>query len=235
MNFLDLHERLRFETWRRIDQGMLSIPLLARRMHVAPSHVSNFLRGRRHFSLPVLDRLLLALALTAEQICRPGPGESSPAKAPARMAAVPVVGEQDAMRLPLIPPGSAHGSLRLPEAWLARYAAQPTAGRRRWMRFVAVRVTVAQAEPMQPVLRAGTIVVIDRHYNAFIPWNPPHPNLSAVCFGSQLLLRYATAEGGSLLLRPHALESPVQLIECASHESPRDFLVGRVCLCLSEP
>jgi hypothetical protein len=36
------------------------------------------------------------------------------------------------------------------------------------------------------------------------------------------------------VLRPRALEYPVELIELAPHETPAHLIVGRVCLCISE-
>ena len=47
MKFLELHERLRLVTWRRIDQGVLSSSLLARQTGLAQAHISNFLHRRR--------------------------------------------------------------------------------------------------------------------------------------------------------------------------------------------
>ena len=58
MIFLELHERLRLEVWRRIDRGVLSRALLARQTGLAQAHISNFLHRRRRLSLPALDRLL---------------------------------------------------------------------------------------------------------------------------------------------------------------------------------
>ncbi len=68
MKFLELHERLRLETWRRIDLGAQSSALLARQTGLTQAHISNFLHRRRRLSLPALDRILLAQALSVEDL-----------------------------------------------------------------------------------------------------------------------------------------------------------------------
>lgn len=71
MNFLELHERLRLETWRRIDQGILSSSLLARRTGLAQAHISNFLHRRRRLSLTALNSVLLAQEMGVEDLSPP--------------------------------------------------------------------------------------------------------------------------------------------------------------------
>jgi hypothetical protein len=87
---------------------------------------------------------------------------------------------------------------------------------------------------MDPVLRIGSIAVLDRHYNSLAAYRPPQPNLYGIRVGSQMLFRHVAFEASRLVLRPRALSYPVELIELASQESPADLLVGRVCLCISE-
>jgi hypothetical protein len=138
------------------------------------------------------------------------------------------------MTAPLIAPRAVINSIQLPSGWLASFPVRRAVSRRSWERFVGVRVTAVQALPMDPVLRIGSIVVLDRHYNSLAACRPPHPNLYGVRAGSQMLFRHVTFESSRLVLRPRALAYPVDLIELASQESPSDLLVGRVCLCISE-
>ena len=236
MKFLELHERLRLETWRRIDQGLLSSGLLASRTGLAQAHISNFLHRRRRLSPAALDRLLEAHALSVEDLAQ---YDSSIAHNGGKSAAeaqdtVPIVTPAAAMNAPHIPPHAVLGGLQVPEHWLANLPIRRAVGRATWDRFVGVRVTAAQALPMDPVLRTGAVVVLDRHYNSLADRKPPHPNLYGVRTGAQMVFRHAAFESGRLVLRPRALESPVDVIELAPHESPADLLVGRVCLCLSE-
>ena len=87
---------------------------------------------------------------------------------------------------------------------------------------------------MEPLLAPGAIAVLDRHYNSLAPYRAQQPTLYAVRCGAALLLRYVDFDEGHLILRPYAREFPVQLIPLASHESPADYIVGRVCLVFSE-
>lgn len=236
MNFLELHERLRLEMWRRIDQGILSSALLASRTGLAQAHISNFLHRRRRLSLTALDRILEAHALSVEELALTGP-QSRPRSQRSGLEPrdiVPIVSQASAMNAPHILPQAVLGGLQLPEHWLANFPARRAVGRATWDRFVGVRVTAAQALPMDPVLRTGSVVVLDRHYNSLADRKPPLPNLYGIRIGAQMVFRHAAFESGRLVLRPRALEAPLDVIELAPHESPADLLVGRVCLCLSE-
>ena len=236
MNFLELHERLRLETWRRIDQGILSSSLLARRTGLAQAHISNFLHRRRRLSLTALNSVLLAQEMGVEDLSPPGTGPivSAQQHEPASAHAIPIVAQAAAMLSPLIPPRAVQGTLHLPHGWLTGFPLRRSVSRRSWERFVAVRVTAAQALPMDPVLRVGSVVVLDRHYNSLATLRPPFPNLYGVREGTHLLFRHVVFESGRLVLRPRALEYPVELIELAPHETPAHLIVGRVCLCISE-
>lgn len=230
MKFEDLHERLRLETWRRIDQGNLSSSLLARQTGLAQAHISNFLHRRRRLSLPALDRVLLAQALSVEDLSA-APAHTETAAA---LDVVPIVPQSIAITAPVLASRLVTSRLQLPGGWLTRMPVRRAVSRRSWERFVAVRVSTAQALSMDPVLRPGSVAVLDRHYNSLAACNPPHPNLYAVRCGSQMLFRHVIFEASRLVLRPRALDQPVEVIQLAPEESPSDLLVGRVCLCVSE-
>jgi len=236
MKFLELHERLRLETWRRIDLGVLSSALLARQTGLAQAHISNFLHRRRRLSLPALDRILMAQALSVEDLAAPIHSEFPPPEGnqPEPMDIVPIVSQTMAMSAPVIPAKARSESIYFPAGWLARFPARRAMSRRSWERFVAVRVTGAQALSMDPQLRVGAIAILDRHYNSLAVWKPPHPNVYGVRVGSQLAFRHVSFEASRLVLRPRSLEYPVELLELAPQESPSDLLVGRVCMCLAE-
>lgn len=236
MKFLELHERLRLETWRRIDQGIVSSSLLARQTGLAQAHISNFLHRRRRLSLTALDRILMAQALDVEDLSPAGAAAlpSAPPHGHESFDVVPVVTQSVAMTSPLIPPRAVQSGVHLPSGWLAGFPVRRAVSRRNWERFVGVRITAVQALPMDPVLRVGSIVVLDRHYNSLVALRPPIPNLYGVRSGTQLVFRHVIFESSRLVLRPRALEYPVEIIDLSSEESPADLLVGRVCLCISE-
>jgi hypothetical protein len=100
---------------------------------------------------------------------------------------------------------------------------------------VAVRVQAADAQPMEPLLLPDAITLLDRHYNSLMPYRPNRPNLYAVRHGAHLTLRYVDFASNRLVLRPHNIAFPVDLIEIDPGESPGDLLAGRVALILNEP
>jgi len=73
-----------------------------------------------------------------------------------------------------------------------------------------------------------------RYYNSLAPYRAHQPTLYAVRCGAALLLRFVDFDEGRLILRPYSRDFPVQLLSLASHETPADYLVGRVCLIFSE-
>lgn len=236
MRLIELHERLRQETWRRIDLGIQSRALLARQTGLAQAHISNFLHGRRRLSLTALDRILLAQALSVEDLVMTEESFFPPPEGKQRdsMELVPIVSQTVAMSAPVISAKAISDTLGVPGEWLAAFPARRAISRRNWDRFVAVRVTPAQALSMDPVLRLGSIAVLDRHYNSLVTCRPPQPNVYGVRIGGQMAFRHVSFEASHLVLRPRSLEYPVESVELADQESPSDLLVGRVCLCLGE-
>lgn len=238
MNFTELHERLRHETLRRIDQGVISVSLLARHSGLAQTHVSNFLHQRRHLSLPALDRLLLAQTLSVEDLFPATASILSSPEGTARnsMDTVPIVSQNTAITAPLISPGAMQDRLYLPSGWLATLPLRRAANnsRRNWDRFVAVRTTAVQAQAMEPVLHIGSVAVLDRHYNSVTAWNSAHRNIYGIHIGFRMVFGYASFESGCLIVRPYSFEHPLELIEMTAEKSPADFVTGRLCLCISE-
>jgi transcriptional regulator with XRE-family HTH domain len=240
MNAAQLHERLRLEIARRIDRGLTTGTLLARQCGLKPSHISNFLHRKRKLSLAAFDRILAAQALSIEDLL---PQRSPSTAAPRAIAggmhgrkldSVPLVSQASAIHAPGIPPKAAVEMIHLPAGILDQLRPRRAVVRRNWERFVAVRVSSAQAAPMNPVLTPNAIVVLDRHYNSLAPYLPPRPSLYAVNIANDLSFRYVGFEADHLVLRPHALEHPVELLSLGVAESPSGYIVGRVCLCISE-
>jgi hypothetical protein len=232
MNFVQLHERLRVEMLRRIERGTLSVSLLARQTGFGQPHLSNFLHGRKQLSLAGMDRILAAQRLTAADLlpvlsAREGlPGEED--------GAVPVVTHAAALFERSIRPSAVQSMLHLPAALLASLRPRPAHGRRAWQRFVAVRVEAADAQAMEPLVQPEALALLDRHYNSLAPYRANRLNLYAVRQEAQLRLRYVELELRRLVLRPHNLAFPVELIDADAWESPGDVLAGRVALLVNE-
>jgi hypothetical protein len=238
MNAAQLHERLRSEIARRIDRGLITGTLLARQTGLRPSHISNFLHRKRRLSLAAFDRILASQALSVEDLLPHLDRSSSPAvphdMQQERLDSVPLVSQATAIHAPGISAKATIELIRLPAGILDQLRPRRAVVRRRWQRFVAVRVSPPQAAPMNPVLTPNAIVVLDRDYNSLAPYLPPRPSLYGVNIGGDMSFRYVSFEADHLILRPHSLEHPVELLSLGAAESPSTYIVGRVCLCISE-
>jgi hypothetical protein len=234
MNFSQMHERLRLEMLRRIKRGTLSVSLLARQTGFGQAHLSNFLHCRRQLSLEAMDRILAAQHLTAADLL-PLTQYAGDLLADDENSSVPVVSHAAALFEPHIRPSAAHAMLRLPAGVLQSLHTRVSNSRRSWQRFVAVRIPSSDAQAMDPLVLPDAIALIDRHYNALAPYRPNRQNVYAVRHGAHLTLRYADFSLNRLVLRPHNIAFPVELVEIDPGESPGDLLAGRVALIINEP
>ena len=233
MNFTQMHERLRLELLRRIQRGTLSVSLLARQTGFGQSHLSNFLNTRRKLSLDAMDRILTAQHMAAADLLS---GNYRIAGLPLQSenSAIPVVSHATALFEPFIRPAAVQTMLHLPAGLLQATRARVSNNRRTWQRYVAVCIPLAEALPMEPVVLPDAIVLLDRHYNSLAPYRPGRPNLYAVRHDAHLRLRYVDFILNRLVLRPHNIAFPVDLIEPGPNESPGDLIAGRVALILNE-
>ncbi len=234
MNFTQMHERLRLELLRRIQRGTLSVSLLARQTGYGQSHLSNFLHSRRQLSLEAMDRILAAQHLTAADLL-PVIRQAGDQPADVESSMVPIVSHATALFEPFIRRSAVHSMLHLPAGFIASLRARVSNPRRAWQRFVAVRIPSADALPMEPLVLPDAIALLDRHYNSLMPYRPNRPNIYAVRNGSHLSLRYVDFLANRMVLRPHNIAFPVDLIEIDPGETPSDLIAGRVALILNEP
>jgi len=233
MNFTQMHERLRLELLRRIQRGTVSVSLLARQTGYGQAHLSNFLHNRRQLSLEAMDRILAAQHLTAADLL---PVIHHPGDPPAdgKSSSVPIVSHGAALFEPYIRPSAVQSMLRLPAGILQSIHTRVSIPRRAWERFVAVRIPSADALAMEPLVLPDALVLIDRHYISLAPYRPSRPSVYAVRHGAHLTLRYVDFLLNRLVLRPHNIAFPVDLIELDPGESPGDLLAGRVALIVNE-
>lgn len=233
MNFSQMHERLRLELLRRIQRGTLSVSLLARQTGFGQAHLSNFLHSRRQLSLEAMDRILAAQHVTVADLL-PATPQRGYWPEDESAGEVPVVSHATALFEPVIRPSAVQVMLHLLPGSLQSVRAKATNVRRAWQRFVAIRIAAVDALPMEPLVLPEAIALIDRHYNSLLPYRPNRPNLYAVRHGAHLMLRYAEFHSNRLILRPHNIAFPVELITMDPEESPTDLLTGRVALILNE-
>ena len=133
-----------------------------------------------------------------------------------------------------INPSAVIETLQVSASRLQDNRSRPSAKRAHWQRFLAIRADAQQAAAMDPLVPPGAIAVLDRHYNSLAPYRAHQPTLYAVRCGSALLIRFIDFDEGRLILRPYSLACPVQLLPLAAHESPADYIIGRVCMVLAE-
>jgi hypothetical protein len=235
MNFHDLHELLRLELLRRIERGSLNGSRLAQQAGFQQAHISNFINQKRSLSLEGLDRVLASQQLTIEQIL---PLELTAAAAPVPTSdpteIIPVVSPSVAMDEPRVAPSAIIETIQVSASRLHDNRARPSPRHSHWQRFLAIRADAQQSAAMDPIVAPGAIAVLDRHYNSLAPYRAHQPTLYAVRCGAALYLRFIDYDEGRLILRPYSRDFPVQLLALAAHESPADYIVGRVCLLFSE-
>lgn len=233
MNMTQMHERLRVELVRRIQRGTLSVSLLSRQTGFGQSHLSNFLNCRRQLSLQAMDRILYAQHIGAGDLL-PAHSMTEPLPMQPDLCAVPVVSQSAAATEPFIRPGAIHALLHLPASVIQSARSHAPTTRRMWQRFIAVRISPAEALPMEPVVLPDAYAVIDRHYNALTPYRPHKPTLYAVRRHTRLAFRYLDFQAGRLILRPHNRAFPVELIEIEPDAAPAESIIGRVLMILNE-
>jgi hypothetical protein len=235
MNFQDLHELLRVELQRRIERGTLTGSRLAHQAGFQAAHISNFLNRKRSLSLEGLDRVLASQNLTIDQLL---PLDLSAAHSPIQISdpteIVPVVSPSAAMDEARISPSASIETIQVSTSRLHDNRARPSTKHSHWQRFLAIRADTQQSAAMDPLVSPGAIAVLDRHYNSLAPYRAHQPTLYAVRCGAALLLRFVDFDEGRLILRPYSRNFPVQLLPLATHETPADYIVGRVCLVFSE-
>jgi hypothetical protein len=236
MNVLQLHEQIRQELLHRIHRGVLSGTLLARQTGLKPAHISNVLHRKRHLSMSALDRVLSAQSLSIEDLlpnARNRDGRSRQTDS-ARSTKVPLVPQAVAMNEAQIRSSSILELIQLPPGYLDHIRARRSPDRRTWERFIAIRASYTQADPMTPSIFPHAILVLDRHYTSLLPYRAPLPSMYAIKHGMTMVIRYATLQGNNIVLRPARLEHAVELLELKPEESPSDFVIGRVCVGISE-
>ena len=233
MNFSQMHERLRLELLRKIQRGTLSVSLLSRQTGFGQSHLSNFLRKNRQLSMAALDRVLHAQHMTAADLM-PGNARRSDAAETDTEGAVPLVSHATALSEPYIRPSLVRRWIYVPADLLAALIPRTVNHRETWDRFVAVSVPPMEAPPMEPIIFPDAVVVLDRHYTSLKRHRPSRINLYAVWNGHHLVLRYVDLVAGRLVLRPHNLAFPVDLIQIPSGETPADWIAGRLIRVINE-
>ena len=224
----DLQNQLRALVSERISAGELTGTELARRAGFQQAHISNFLTGRRGFSIEAMDRVMQVMRLEVWDLM--------PQPRIKRIAAE--AGEPGSELVPLVNPSALlHRELHAGEILeqmqfkkgLLRHIRSDMAGERRnWRRFVSIKADKESAVAMRPRIAAGAVLLIDRHYTSLRNYRRGEPNLYVVKSGATWLVRYVEIQGDQLTLRPENPQSALGFVQPGKGESFADLIVGRV-------
>jgi hypothetical protein len=182
-----------------------------------------------------MDRILAAQSMSAADLLPTQQTRRDQDHEEEENGAVPVVSHATALFEPQVRPSAVQSVLHLPAGMLRAARSRASGPRRAWQRFVAVSISAPEAQPMEPLVLPNALVLLDRHYNSLLPYRTNRPNLYAVRQDARLKLRYVDFQLNRLVLRPHSIVFPVELIEVGTNEAPNDLIVGRVALILNEP
>lgn len=98
-----------------------------------------------------------------------------------------------------------------------------------WERFVLLKAEISSAKAMGLRINAGALLLVDRHYNSLEPYRRLQHNLYAIRWNAGCSIRYAAVVEDRIILRPHQLEFPVELLRIERGRNYSDYIVGRVC------
>ena len=237
MKFRVLQDNLRKTLWGRIEEGDLTGLRLAEQTGFKQAHISNFLNKKRGLSLEGMDKVLAVQHLSVLDLL-------DPSEVNKRASILPPSGDEfenllltdgaTAATQPLITSMHVKEILKFKKTFLRKLKVETEGDRENWERFVLIKVDGREGMSMYPRLLPGATVLLDRHYNSLAPYRARQPTLYAVRCGAALLLRFVDFDEGRLILRPYSRDFPVQLLPLATHETPADYIVGRVCLVFSE-
>lgn len=231
-----LQNNLREIVQERINTRELTGLRLSQITGFRQAHVSNFLNRKRGLSLEGMDRVLRALKLTVFDLIDPKDitlhlsRESGDQRG---VQDVLLVSNIDAWR-PRISRRQIQDVFPFQKTFLRRFRASMIGDRRRWERFLLIRMEGSTAQSMFPKMGKRTIALIDRHYNSLQPYDKTRrPNLYAVRYQGKCAVRCVEKNGEQLLFRPLNAECPIAVVN--STRGNKNFVIGRVCYIGSEP
>ena len=232
VDFRGLQERLRQRLLAQIAAGELTGLQLAQQTGFQQAHISNFLNRKRGLSLEAMDAVLRALDLTLDSLL--AATSDPPARRRSLHASSPGV-----THIPLVEAANCHASevpfserQNVLKSLLFRLEKLPVRThipRPHWTRFVAMRVSKADATAMEPRLSAGSIVVIDRHSNA-----PDGKSIYLVQTADTIVLRYIGEVEGRFMLRAENARVRLVALKAEGRGDPLAAVVGRVCMIVTE-
>lgn len=232
MKFRALQENLRNILWDRIDSGVLTGLRLAGQTGFKEAHISNFLNRKRGLSLEGMDKVLNVQRLSVLDLVDPAEVNKRASIFPSSedsfdnvaVAPLPIAAFEARIM-------SMHvkETLKFKKTFLKRLRRNIEGNRNDWERFVVVKADFQEGLSMYPRLSPGAVLLLDRHYNSLTPYRKGESNMYAVRKGGTCTIKYVDTDGNHLILRPHDLTFPTEVITLGSGQKPSDYIVGRLC------
>lgn len=232
MNFTTLQDRLRRLLLARISAGEFTGMALAARVGFQQAHISNFLNHKRSLSLDAMDKVLASLHLSVLDLidnAEVGSRITTAINLDSQFEPVPLVDMNTASNACVVSRNKALDFLNFKKNFLRRLRFDCNQQRKKWIRFVLVKVDNQNVAAMYPRLSPGATLLVDRHYNSLVPYRRTERNLYLVRKGSGSLIRYLSLHGNQLSLRPQVDSEPISLIEVPKGTHHPDCIVGRIC------
>jgi hypothetical protein len=174
--------------------------------------------------MDVLDKVLETQFLSIADLLPP----SGRFLATADSDSVPLVEPTIAAFSPRIPSGAIADVLKVQSRFLGNLRDRCSAERRKWDRFVAVKVWEEEAALMGPLLPANAIAFIDRHYNSSFAYVPGETTIYAVRLANRLRFRSVALLDRHLVLTTRNPDHVPELLPLAQGRTSADVIVGRV-------
>jgi hypothetical protein len=232
MKFKVLQDNLRKVLWERIERGELTGLRLAQQTGFKQAHISNFLNRKRGLSLEGMDKVLAVQHLSVLDLLDPSEVSKRATivpPSPDEFENIVLTDLAVAATQPLIASMNVKEMVKFRKSFLRRLRTETEGDRSGWQRFVFVRLEAADALPMSPRLQPGATLLIDRHYNALLPYRKGEFNMYAVLKNDTAVVRYVEVVENHLILRPHSESSPIEVTSIEEGKRVSDDIVGRIC------
>ncbi len=232
MKFRMLQENLRKALWERIDAGELTGLRLAEQTGFKQAHISNFLNRKRGLSVEGMDRVLNVQHLSVLDLIDPLEVNKRASIVPPsedEFENVAVADPQIAASEAAIMSMHVIEMLKYKKSFLKRLKPEMEGDRSGWERFVGIKLDAQEGMSMYPRTMPGATLLLDRHYNSLTPYRKGESNIYAVRKNEACTVRYVEISDKYLVLRPHNLAYPIEVMVVEDGRKAGDYIVGRVC------
>jgi transcriptional regulator with XRE-family HTH domain len=229
LDFGQLQSQLRRAISARIASGQISGIRLARMTGFQQAHISNFLHGRRGLSTEGMDRVLATLGMSVLDLIPQNALEQFVhAGSDSEYEAIPLV-NRSALHIPLPPSADVHDWTKLKRTFLNKLRPHAIGRRDHWLRFVLMHAAKQDVEAMYPRIQHGATLLVDRHYNSFVPHRAAGVNICVARLRENALVRSLDCAGRQLVLRPEQSRVPLEMMTIDPKERYAQKILGRVC------